>query len=143
MLPQHIHLEIVNPEKLLFSGEVDSVSLPGKGGYLGILPGHAPLLSELQIGEIRYKRGQEIGTFSCCKGFVEVLPDKVSVLADVAERPEDISIERAREAKQRAEQRLRSKDHDIDFERAQQALRRALMRLDVASRHDELRQPRQ
>jgi F-type H+-transporting ATPase subunit epsilon len=135
MLPQHIHLEIVSPEKLLFSGEVDYVTVPGKDGYLGILPGHAPMLSELQIGEIRYKRGQEIGLFSCCEGFVEVLPDKVTVLADLAEKPEDISIERAREAKERAEKRLRSKDPDIDFERAQQALRRALMRLDVASGH--------
>ena len=135
MLPQHIHLEIVSPEKLLFSGEVDYVSVPGKGGYLGILPGHAPMLSELQVGEIRYTRGPEIRVFSCCEGFVEVLPEKVSILADIAERPEDINIERAREALQRAEKRMRCKDPDIDFERAQQALRRALMRLDVASGH--------
>jgi F-type H+-transporting ATPase subunit epsilon len=135
MLPQHIYLEIVSPEKLIFSGEVDYVSVPGKDGYLGILPGHAPMLSELQIGEIRFKRGAESRAFSCCDGFVEVLPDKVSILADVAEKPEDINLDRARDARQRAERRLRSKDPNVDFERAQLALRRALMRLDVASGH--------
>jgi F-type H+-transporting ATPase subunit epsilon len=133
MLPQHIHLEIVSPEKLVFSGVVDYVSVPGKGGYLGILPGHAPMISELQIGEIKYQAGQSKGVFSCCCGFIEVLPETVSILADIAEKPEDIDLERARQAKMRAERRLRSKNPDTDFERAQQALRRALMRIDVAA----------
>ena len=135
MLPQYLHLEIVSPEKMIFSGEVDFVSVPGKGGYLGILPGHAPMISELQIGEIHYKAGQKEGTFSCCLGFVEVLPDSVSILAERAEKPGDIDVERARAAKERAEKRLRSKDPDINFERAQLALRRALMRLEVATGH--------
>ena len=134
MLPQYLHLEIVSPEKLIFSGQVDYVTVPGKDGYLGILPGHAPMISELQIGEIRYKAGLKEGTFSCCMGFVEVLPDSVSVLAQHAEKPGDIDVERARAAKERAETRLRSKNPDVDFERAQLALRRALMRLDVAIR---------
>jgi F-type H+-transporting ATPase subunit epsilon len=135
MLPQHLHLEIVSPEKLIFSGEVDFVSVPGKGGYLGILPGHAPMISELQIGEIHFRAGQKEGSFSCCMGFVEVLPDSVSVLAERAEKPGDIDAERARAAKERADKRLRSKNPDIDYERALLALRRALMRLGVAAGH--------
>jgi F-type H+-transporting ATPase subunit epsilon len=133
MLPEHLRLEIVSPEKLIFSGLVDFVSVPGKDGYLGILPGHAPMLSELQIGEISYRSGQVSGCFSCCKGFVEVLPEMVSVLADIAERPEDIDVERARKAKERAAKRLWSKNAEIDFERAHMALRRAMLRLEVAS----------
>lgn len=134
MLPQHIYLEIVSPERLLFTGDVDYVTVPGKDGYLGILPGHAPLLSQLQTGEISYRRGSETGVLFCSWGFVEVLPDSVSVLTDVAEKPEEIDVDRARHALERAEKRLRSKEPDIDYERAQQALRRAALRLQIASK---------
>jgi F-type H+-transporting ATPase subunit epsilon len=133
MLPESIHLEIVSPERLLFSGEVDAVTVPGEDGYLGILPGHAPLLSKLQIGEVTYRKGKSTSVLSCCWGFVEVLPDRVTVLTQVAERPEDIDRERAQLAKERAEKRLRSGNPDLDFERAQLALRRALLRLKVAT----------
>jgi F-type H+-transporting ATPase subunit epsilon len=128
-LPEHIHLEIVTPEKQLFSGEVDSVTVPSTKGYLGILPGHAPLLAELGIGEISYKMGEQTEYLFCSWGFVEVLPERVVILAQEAEAVSDIDIKRAEEAKSRAEKRLSSKDPNTDFSRAQLALLRAISRL--------------
>jgi F-type H+-transporting ATPase subunit epsilon len=133
-LPEKLKLEIVTPERLLFYEEVDEVTVPGVEGYLGILPGHAPLLAELKIGEISYRQGDKRGYLFCSWGFVEVLPDRVSVLAEVAERPEEIDVTRAQSAKERAEKRLKSKDTDIDFERARISLQRAVSRLQVAGR---------
>lgn len=136
MLPDSLFLEIVAPGKLVFSGYVEEVSVPGLNGYLGILPGHAPLLAELRIGEISYRiKGEAAKRYVFCSwGFVEVLPDKVSVLAEVAEKPEEIDVGRAQSAKERAEQKLRSKDPYIDFNRANLALQRALIRLQVANK---------
>ncbi len=131
-LPEKIHLEIVTPEKQLFSGAVDSVTVPSTTGYLGILPGHAPLLAELGIGEISCKKGEKTDYFFCSWGFVEVLPDRVVLLAQTAEMASDIDIKRAQEAKSRAEARLSSKDPGIDFSRAQLALLRAISRLGAA-----------
>lgn len=133
MLPKNLQVEIVSPEKMLFSGISDFVSVPGKDGCLGILPGHAPLLSELQIGEILIKQGTESRSFFCRGGFVEVLPDQVSILAQVGEKPEDIDVERAKKSKDRAWERLQSKSPDLDYARACASLRRALMRLQIAS----------
>ncbi|HEY2931431.1 MAG TPA: F0F1 ATP synthase subunit epsilon [Acidobacteriota bacterium] len=133
-LPEKIRLEIVSPDRLLFSGDVDEVSVPGVEGYLGILPGHAPLLSELKIGEIMYRQGDKRTYLFCSWGFLEVLPDRVSVLAEIAERPEDIDVSRAEQSKERAENRLKSKDPDVDFERARIALEKAVNRLQVASK---------
>ena len=133
-LPDKLKLEIVAPDCLLFSGNVDEVSVPGVRGYLGILPGHAPLLAELKIGEICYRQGDRRNYLFCSWGFLEVLPDRVSVLAQIAERPEAIDVSRAHAARDRAEKRLKSKDPDIDFKRAQVALERALGRLQVAGR---------
>ncbi|MDM7998218.1 MAG: F0F1 ATP synthase subunit epsilon [Acidobacteriota bacterium] len=130
-LPEKIHLEIVTPEKQLFSGAVDSVTVPSTTGYLGILPGHAPLLAELGIGEVSYKIGERTDYLFCSWGFVEVLPDRVVLLAQEAELASDIDIKRAEEAKVRAEKMLASKDAGIDFRRAELALLRAISRLEA------------
>jgi F-type H+-transporting ATPase subunit epsilon len=129
VLPEKIHLEVVTPEKQLFSGAVHSVTVPSTTGYLGILPGHAPLLAELGIGEISCTIGERTDYLFCSWGFVEVLPDRVVLLAQTAEMASDIDIKRAEEAKSRAETRLSSKDPSIDFGRAQLALLRAISRL--------------
>jgi F-type H+-transporting ATPase subunit epsilon len=130
-LPEKIHLEIVTPEKQLFSGPVDSVTVPSNVGYLGILPGHAPLLAELGIGEVSFKTGDREDYLFCSWGFVEVLPDRVVLLAQTAELASDIDIKRAEEAKMRAEKLLISKDTGIDYQRAELALLRAISRLDA------------
>jgi len=140
-LPEEIHLEIVTPEKQLYSGDVEAVTVPSTTGYLGILPGHAPLLSELGVGEISYKSGSGTETLFCSWGFVEVLPDRVVILAQTAEKASDIDIKRAQEAKSRAEKLLSSKDPNIDFTRAQLALIRAVSRLDAA-KHTQQRTPK-
>jgi F-type H+-transporting ATPase subunit epsilon len=129
-LPEKIHLEIVTPEKQLFSGAVDSVTVPSNIGYLGILPGHAPLLAELGIGEVSFKIGDRTDYVFCSWGFVEVLPDRVVLLAQTAESASDIDVKRAEEAKMRAEKLLVSKDSTIDYRRAELALLRAISRLD-------------
>jgi F-type H+-transporting ATPase subunit epsilon len=134
-LPEHIHLEIVTPEKPLFSGEVDRVTVPSTQGYLGILPGHAPLLAELGVGSIRYVRDDRTEHFFCCWGFVEVLPERVIILAQKGEPASEIDVNRAEQARSRASQRLYSKDSSIDFVRAELSLRRALGRLEAAKLH--------
>jgi F-type H+-transporting ATPase subunit epsilon len=131
-LPEKLHLEIVTPEKHLFSGDVDSVNVPASTGYLGILPGHAPLLAELGIGEIEYRIGSQVEYLFCSWGFLEILPDRVVILAQSAEAGSDIDIKRAEEAKVRAEKLLHSQNVDIDFDRAQMSLMRAISRLDAA-----------
>ncbi|MFQ5696092.1 MAG: F0F1 ATP synthase subunit epsilon, partial [Terriglobia bacterium] len=114
---------------------VDEVQIPGRDGYLGILPGHAPLLSELQQGELSYRRGREWHYLTIFWGFVEVLPERVVVLAEAGERAEDIDIERARQARRRAQDRLKSPpDSDVNFDRARVALERSMIRLQVAGR---------
>ena len=133
MLPKTLQVEVVSPDKLLFSGAADFVTVPGKGGCLGILPGHAPLLSELQTGEIVIWQGSESKRYFCREGFLEVLPGQVSVLVQVAEKPEEIDVNRAQKAKDRAWQRLLSKSPDLDYTRACAALQRALTRIKIAS----------
>jgi F-type H+-transporting ATPase subunit epsilon len=141
-LPDSIHLEIVTPEKLLFSGRVDSVTVPASTGYLGILPGHAPLLAELGIGEISYGVGNRFEHFSCFWGFLEVLPDRVIILAQSGEAASDIDVKRAEEAKARAEKRLASKDPGVDFGLEQITLLRALSRIGAARRSGSSHRPR-
>jgi F-type H+-transporting ATPase subunit epsilon len=138
-LPEKIHLEIVSPEKQLFSGAVDSVTVPSTTGYLGILPGHAPLLAELGIGEISYVIGDRTEYLFCSWGFVEVLPDRVVLLTQTAELASDIDERRAEEAKSRAEKILASKDPNMDFQRAELALMRAISRIN-AVRHRKAKQ---
>lgn len=137
-LPERTHLVIVTPEKQLFNGLVDQVTVPSSQGYLGILPGHTPLLTELGIGNISYRIGDESEFLFCSWGFAEVLPDRVVLLAQVAEAASEIDRNRAEQAKSRAERRLASKNPDLDFARAQLALLRALSRLE-AVRHSRSR----
>jgi F-type H+-transporting ATPase subunit epsilon len=127
-------LEIVTPEKQVVSDTAEEVQIPGKKGYLGILPGHAPLITELSVGEIVYRKDGQPQYLSVAWGFAEVLPAKVTILAESAERPDEIDVSRAQEAKERAEQRLKSQDPSTDFERALYALKRAEVRLDVAGK---------
>jgi len=127
-----LHLEIVTPERLVEKDTVEEVQIPGKNGYLGVLPGHAPLITELGIGEIIYQVNRLTRRIAVAWGFAEVLPDKVTILAETAERAVDIDIERARKAKQRAEERLRTASGEVDYQRALDSLERANSRLDVA-----------
>ena len=132
-IPTKLTLEIVTPDRALVRGEVDEVELPGSEGYFGVLPGHTPLLSMLKVGEMWYRIGQETRYLAVAGGFVEVLPDRVTVLAQIGERAEDIDIARAETAKRRAEERL-AKAVDIDIERARSSLLKSLIRLQVATR---------
>jgi F-type H+-transporting ATPase subunit epsilon len=135
-------LEIVTPEKKVVETAAEAVQIPGKNGYLGVLPGHAPLITELAVGEITYREGSGSSSGSSANeqrlavawGFAEVLPDKVTILAETAERPSEIDVARASKAKDRAEQRLASGDTTVDVERALDALHRAETRLDVAAK---------
>ena len=126
-------VEIVTPEKLVVKGEAEEMQIPGKNGYLGILPGHAPLITELAVGQISYRNGSDTHYLCVAWGFAEVLPDKVTVLAETAERPEDIDTKRAQEAKQRAESKLATSRTEEDFQRTAADLKRADIRLDVAA----------
>lgn len=124
--------EVVTAERILFSGEVDLVLAPGVEGQLGILPHHAPLITALQPGELVVRRGDEEITFAVGGGFLEIIHNKVTILADSAERAEEIDVERALAAKKRAEERLaQRRAEDIDHARAEAALRRAMARLRV------------
>jgi F-type H+-transporting ATPase subunit epsilon len=136
MLPESIELVIVTPERQLLRQTVVEVTLPGGDGCLGVLAGHAPLITELGIGELTYrvKGANEAGPLAIISGFAEVLGDRVTVLAEMAERPEEIDVARAEEAKKRAEQRLASasSDPNVDWARAAVALQRSLIRIRVA-----------
>lgn len=128
-------LEIATPTRLVLAETVDEVVIPGLEGYFGVLPGHAPFLTTLGIGEVTYRRGRDERHLAVAGGFAEVRNDKVIVLADSAERPEDIDRARAEKARARAEQRLSGRSaEDIDYARALGALARALTRLQVAGR---------
>jgi F-type H+-transporting ATPase subunit epsilon len=135
-LPTKVLLEIVTPDKSLVREDVDEVELPGSEGYLGVLPGHTPLLTTLKVGELWYRTGTEKHYLAIAFGFAEVLPDRVTILAQIAERAQDIDIERAEAAKRRAEERLAAATAvpDMDFERARIAMMKSLIRLQVASR---------
>jgi F-type H+-transporting ATPase subunit epsilon len=126
-------LEIVTPERPLVRETVDEVELPGAEGYLGVLPGHTPLLTLLQVGELWYRQGRETTYLAVASGFAEVLPDRVTVLAQIAERAEDIDVPRAQAALQRANARLAQPPADLDYERARIAQQKAQTRLDVAA----------
>jgi F-type H+-transporting ATPase subunit epsilon len=133
-LPDTIQLEIVTPERLVVQDAVTEVQIPGKNGYLGILPGHAPLITELSVGELSYRINGLSHYLAMAWGFAEVLPTRVTILAETAERAEDIDVERARRAKEKAEQMLHSNDPNTDFARALEALKHAEVRLDVAGK---------
>jgi F-type H+-transporting ATPase subunit epsilon len=139
MLPESIELVVVTPERRLLRETVTEVTIPGADGCLGILPGHAPLITELGIGELTYrsKSGGEPVHLAIIRGFAEVLGDRATVLAETAERPEEIDVERAERAKKRAEERLAAgaANPEIDWDRAAVALQRSLIRIQVARKH--------
>jgi F-type H+-transporting ATPase subunit epsilon len=129
-----IQLVVVTPKRQLLRESVGEVQLPGANGYLGVLPGHAPLMTELGIGELSYHDlgGKESTQMAILSGFAEVLADRVTVLAETAEFAQEIDLARAEAARARAEKRLASGDTNIDWDRASVALQRALIRIQVA-----------
>ncbi len=127
-------LEIVTPEKVVVTDTAEEMQIPGKNGYLGILPGHAPLITELAVGEITYRKDADTHHLAVAWGFAEVLPDKVTILAETAERAEDIDVPSAEKAKERAEQKLHSGDPEIDYDQAEASLRKAETRLEVVKK---------
>jgi F-type H+-transporting ATPase subunit epsilon len=137
MLPESIELIVVTPERQLLREKVTEVTLPGAGGELGVLPGHAPLITELGIGELSYRPadGGARPGIAVIQGFAEVLGDRVTVLAETAELAAEIDLARAEAAKARAEQRLAANDPNMDWDRAVVALQRALIRIEVARKY--------
>ncbi|CAN5676262.1 F0F1 ATP synthase subunit epsilon [soil metagenome] len=128
-----IELQIVTPDRMLVQEKVDEVQIPGSEGYFGVLPGHTPLLAALSVGELWFRKGQEKTYLSIANGFAEVLPDRVTILAQLAERAEEIDMERAESARQRASERLEGRS-EVDYDRARQALLKSMTRLQVSSR---------
>lgn len=136
-MAERLTLELATPTRLVVAAEADEVVVPGSQGYFGVLPGHAPLLATLGIGEVTYRVGREEYHVAVAGGFAEVRNDKVIILADVAEGPADIDRARAERARDRAEARLAGRgasEEEIDYTRAMCALARALTRLQVAGR---------
>ncbi len=132
-LPTKLTLHIVSPDHSM-SYEVDEVSLPGVEGDFGVLPGHTPFFTTLRTGAMWYRQGAEKHSLLVSIGFVEVLPDKVSILAQVAERAEDLDQARAEAGMKRAEEQLGAVPHDIDWERSRIALLQTLQQLQAESR---------
>ena len=134
-LAEHLSLEIATPTRQIVAETVDEVVAPGTEGYFGVLPGHAPFLTTLGVGEVTYRIGREEHHLAVSGGFAEVRNDKVIMLLDVAERPDEIDRARAERARERAERRLAGRvQEDVDYTRALAALMRALTRLAVAGR---------
>ena len=133
-LPSTLQLQIVSADRSLVNETVDEVEIPGADGYFGVLPGHTPLLAMLGAGELWYRQGTAKTYLLIAFGFAEVQPDRVTILAEVAERAEEIDITRAEAAKKRAEERLMKPSIDFDAERARIALLKSLIRLQVATR---------
>src|SRR5512143_2383357 len=133
-LPSAIQLHIVSADRSLVNERVDEVEIPGSDGYFGVLPGHTPLLALLGAGELWYRQGQEKHYLLLAFGFAEVQPDQVTILAQTAEKAEEIDVARAAAAKRRAEERLARPTVDMDAERARIALMKSLIRLQVSTR---------
>jgi len=131
-IPQHLQLHVVSADRSLVNEQVDEVEIPGADGYFGVLPGHTPLLATLQVGTLWYRQGQEKHYLAIAFGFAEVQPERVTILAQIAERAGDVDVSRAEAARKRAEERLAKPSPDMDFERARVALMKSLMRLQAA-----------
>ena len=134
MADNTITLTIVTPERSVVKDEVDELQIPGAEGYFGVLPGHAPLFSELKVGEVSYRKGDRWTFVAVAWGFVEVLPNQVRILAETAERAQEIDLDRAMRAKQRAEERISRDGDELDYRRALVALERAVIRIQVAQK---------
>src|SRR5689334_25098841 len=122
-----IHLTVVTPERSLVDERVDELQIPGAAGYLGVLPGHAPLFTELKVGELGYKKNGRWSYLAVAWGFAEILPDQVRVLAETAERANEIDVERATRAKERAEQKIRLGGDDLDYANELVTMERAVV----------------
>jgi len=133
-IPSQLTLEIVTPDHALAHADVDEVAIPAENGYVGVLPGHTPTLVSLRVGELWYRRGAEKVFLSVAFGFAEILPDRVIVLAQVAERADQIDVNRAEEARRQAEQQLDSRGGAADLDRARLSLLKSLVRLQVATK---------
>ncbi len=131
-IPSHFRLEFVTPDRAIAQSDVDELVIPGEEGDLGVLPGHAPLLTALRPGAMWYRKGSEKSYAFLAGGFAEVMPDRVTILAQVAERAEDIDAARAQAAKHRAEDLLARPTTDLDMEEARISLARAIARLELA-----------
>jgi F-type H+-transporting ATPase subunit epsilon len=130
-----LKLEVVTPEHRLVREEVSEITIPGRNGYIGVLPGHAPLISELSVGEISYKStAGQTKYLACAWGFAEVLPDKVTILAEVAERGEEINVTEAKQAKERAQSVLKLQTHGEEYDAARRELALAENRIHVAGK---------
>ena len=133
-LPSHLTLQLASADRSLVNEQVDEVEIPGADGSFGVLPGHTPLLALLGAGELWYRQGQDKHYLALAFGFAEVGPDRVTILAQIAEKPDEIDISRAEAAKRRAEERLSKPTMEMDFERARISLLKSLIRLQVAAR---------
>jgi F-type H+-transporting ATPase subunit epsilon len=134
-LPEHIELQIVTPERHVLEETVDAVEVPGKEGYLGVLPGHAPLITELGIGTLAYRKGTETRFLTIISGYAEVLPDRVIVLAEASEKAEEIDAGRARAAQERAQAELaKASAGSEEWQQSAIALERALTRMQAISK---------
>jgi F-type H+-transporting ATPase subunit epsilon len=133
-LPPNLQLQIVSADRSLVNETVDEVEIPGYDGYFGVLPGHTPLLAVLQVGELWYRQGQEKHYLAIAFGFAEVQPDRVTILAQIAEKADEIDPARAEASKKRAEERLAQATVEMDAARARIALLKSLIRLQVATR---------
>jgi F-type H+-transporting ATPase subunit epsilon len=132
-MAETIELEIVTPDRQVVKDRATEIQIPGSNGYLGILPGHAPLITELAIGEIVYTNDAGTSTrLAVAWGFAEVLPDKVTILAETAERPEDIDVPRAEAERDRAQEHLKQAEDTAQFDEALAELARAESRLSIA-----------
>jgi F-type H+-transporting ATPase subunit epsilon len=132
-MAETIQLEVVTPERQVVDEQAEYIEIPALTGYIGVLPGHAPLIAELAVGEINYRTGSNVNRLAVAWGFAEVLPQKVTILAETAERAEDIDVSRAQAAKQRAEDALRTAGVEGNPD-AQAALQRATARIEVAGK---------
>ena len=133
-MADNFQLEIVTPEKLVVRDTTDEVQIPGRDGYIGVRPGHAPLITELGAGEISYRSDGQLHRFSMAWGFAEVLPDKVTVLAETVERASEIDINRAQQSLKQGEDSMRSAQTEEDFAIAQSKIERAQARIEVAEK---------
>jgi F-type H+-transporting ATPase subunit epsilon len=130
-----LKVNIVTPDGPVYDSEVEMVSTKAQSGELGILPGHIPMVAPLQIGAVRLKKGGNTELVAVSGGFLEVRPEQVTILAQTAETAEAIDVQRAKEAKSRAEDRMQAQKDDVDFKRAELALKRAMNRINVSERN--------
>ena len=133
-MAEKLTVEIVTPERLVLAEQTDEVVLPTVEGYMGVLPGHAPLLAQLDVGEVSYRVGNKRHYLAVSGGFAEVLRESVSILATTCERAEEIDLERAQKSRQRADENLSLDKSEQEFHRAEARMRRALCRIQVHER---------